>query len=61
MLRAAVTRGTGRAAASGWPSTAAAGKTGTSDDYRDAWFCGYTPTMSAVVWMGCAKTRSPKP
>ncbi|KAK3272780.1 hypothetical protein CYMTET_18942 [Cymbomonas tetramitiformis] len=52
MLRAAVTRGTGRPAASGWPSAAAAGKTGTSDDYRDAWFAGYTPAMSCVVWVG---------
>lgn len=35
----------------GWPSAAAAGKTGTSDDYRDAWFAGYTPAMSCVVWV----------
>ena len=52
MLRAAVTKGTGRAAIQGWPAAAAAGKTGTSDDYRDAWFAGYTPSMSCVVWCG---------
>ncbi|HET8528143.1 MAG TPA: transglycosylase domain-containing protein, partial [Gaiellaceae bacterium] len=29
-----------------------AGKTGTTDDYADAWFCGYTPRLSAAVWIG---------
>ena len=52
MLRAAVTKGTGRRAAQGWPSAAIAGKTGTSDDYRDAWFAGYTSSMTCVVWVG---------
>lgn len=52
MLRAAVSRGTGRAAAVGWNAANAAGKTGTSDDYRDAWFAGYTPSLACVVWAG---------
>ena len=39
-------------ATSRWPSAAAAGKTGTSDDYRDAWFAGYTPAMACTVWVG---------
>jgi membrane peptidoglycan carboxypeptidase len=30
----------------------AAGKTGTTNDYRDAWFAGYTPQMAALVWVG---------
>jgi membrane peptidoglycan carboxypeptidase len=30
----------------------AAGKTGTTTDYDDAWFVGYTPTLSTAVWMG---------
>jgi penicillin-binding protein 1A len=30
----------------------AAGKTGTSDDYHDAWFTGFTPTLSVCVWVG---------
>ena len=52
MLRAAVTRGTGRNAARGWAADKAAGKTGTSDEYRDAWFAGYTPSLACVVWCG---------
>jgi penicillin-binding protein 1A len=38
-----------RAALPGWP---AAGKTGTSQDYRDAWFVGYTGRLVAGVWLG---------
>ncbi len=30
----------------------AAGKTGTTDDHKDAWFCGMTPELTACVWMG---------
>ena len=30
----------------------AAGKTGTTSDSKDAWFCGYTPSLAAAVWMG---------
>ena len=29
-----------------------AGKTGTTDNHTDAWFCGYTPTLATCVWMG---------
>ncbi|MGQ0680304.1 MAG: transglycosylase domain-containing protein [Actinomycetota bacterium] len=32
----------------------AAGKTGTTDNFQDAWFAGYTPELTAVVWMGYA-------
>ncbi|MEE2996753.1 MAG: PBP1A family penicillin-binding protein [Pseudomonadota bacterium] len=49
MLRAVVTSGTGRAANPGRP---AAGKTGTSQDFRDAWFIGYTGELVTGVWMG---------
>jgi len=41
--------GTGVGAYFGRPS---AGKTGTTDDHTDAWFCGYTPDLTAVVWIG---------
>ena len=43
--------GTGTAADFGKP---AAGKTGTTQDNRDAWFVGYTPKLTAAVWMGYA-------
>eukprot|EP00898_Chlorokybus_atmophyticus_P000982 jgi/Chlat1/1885/Chrsp145S08694 len=56
MLKEAVKRGTGKAAVASWRDNAAsrtaAGKTGTSDDFRDAWFAGYTPYLSCVVWVG---------
>lgn len=50
MLEEVITRGTGRRAAIGRP---AAGKTGTTSDYNDAWFVGYTPDLVASVWIGC--------
>jgi membrane carboxypeptidase/penicillin-binding protein len=34
----------------------AAGKTGTTDDFRDAWFVGFTPKRTAGVWVGFDKT-----
>ncbi|MDR7556630.1 MAG: penicillin-binding protein 1A [Armatimonadota bacterium] len=49
LLKGVIERGTGRAAAIGRP---AAGKTGTTDDYRNAWFVGYTPYLSTAVWVG---------
>ena len=50
MLQATLEVGTGRKAAiDGWP---AAGKTGTSQDFRDAWFIGYTANLTAGVWLG---------
>jgi len=48
-LRAVVTNGTGRAADIGRP---AAGKTGTTQENVDAWFAGYVPGYTAVVWLG---------
>ncbi|HEY9746806.1 MAG TPA: PBP1A family penicillin-binding protein [Oculatellaceae cyanobacterium] len=49
MMQAVVTHGTGQAANIGRPM---AGKTGTSDDYRDAWFVGFTPNVVTGVWVG---------
>ena len=49
MLKGVVERGTGTRAAFGRP---AAGKTGTSQNYRDAWFIGFTPDVVTGVWVG---------
>ena len=49
MLKTVIQRGTGAAANIGVP---AAGKTGTTDDYKDASFVGYTPNIVTGVWVG---------
>lgn len=49
MMKTVVTGGTGRAANIGVPVGA---KTGTTDDYRDAWFVGFTPDIVTGVWVG---------
>jgi penicillin-binding protein 1A len=41
------------------PGRADAGKTGTTDDYADAWFCGYTPSLEATVWIGYPEAEIP--
>jgi penicillin-binding protein 1A len=56
-LRRVVSSGTGTGAAFGKPC---AGKTGTSEDYGDAWFVGYTPRLTTAVWMGYAEGQSRK-
>jgi penicillin-binding protein 1A len=49
VLEQVVIRGTGKAAAIGRP---VAGKTGTTNNYTDAWFVGYTPDLAVAVWVG---------
>lgn len=51
-LQQVIERGTGTNARIGRP---AAGKTGTAQEYRDAWFVGYTPELVASVWVGYPK------
>ncbi|MCL5036723.1 MAG: PBP1A family penicillin-binding protein [Chloroflexi bacterium] len=49
MMKDVINAGTGTRAKLDRP---AAGKTGTTDDYRDAWFIGFTPQYSTAVWLG---------
>jgi penicillin-binding protein 1A len=54
VLRGVIQAGTGTAANIGRP---AAGKTGTTSNFTNAWFVGYTPTLSTAVWMGYANNE----
>jgi penicillin-binding protein 1A len=56
MMEDVVKHGTGwRAKALGRP---VAGKTGTTNEYKDAWFVGYTPNLVASVWVGFDNAKS---
>jgi len=50
ILEGVVRSGTGKAAA--LPDRVVAGKTGTTENYGDAWFVGYTPQLATAVWVG---------
>ncbi|HEX8135454.1 MAG TPA: PBP1A family penicillin-binding protein [Actinomycetes bacterium] len=56
ILKGVIAHGTGTAAQIGRPE---AGKTGTNQEYRDAWFIGYTPQLVTAVWMGDPKGQTP--
>ena len=55
-LKDVITKGTGRREALGRPQ---AGKTGTADEYHDAWFAGFVPQMVGVSWIGFPKAQIP--
>jgi penicillin-binding protein 1A len=57
LLTAAMQRGTGRRAQ--LPKWPAAGKTGTTENYGDAWFVGYTPELVTAVWVGYPNRLQP--
>ena len=52
MLRSVLTEGTGASARASGFTHDAAGKSGTTNDQRDAWFVGFTPELLTVVWVG---------
>ena len=52
LLKGVLDRGTAASARRAGFTRPAAGKTGTTNDYKDAWFVGYTPDLLAVVWVG---------
>jgi penicillin-binding protein 1A len=56
ILTQVVDRGTGVAARLGRP---VAGKTGTSEQFKDAWFVGYTPDLVSAVWVGFPQSEVP--
>ena len=56
-LQKVVTSGTGTAAA--LASRPVAGKTGTAENFQDAWFCGYVPQLATCVWVGYPKGEIP--
>ncbi len=56
ILQDVITRGTGYRAKIGRP---VAGKTGTAQNYQDAWFAGYTPDLSTAVWVGHPEGQIP--
>jgi penicillin-binding protein 1B len=58
LLGGVVDRGTGRGVRAAGIRGPVAGKTGTTNDERDAWFAGYTPELVVVVWVGFDEPRS---
>ncbi|MEQ1573866.1 MAG: PBP1A family penicillin-binding protein [Vicinamibacterales bacterium] len=52
MMRSVINEGTGASARGAGFSADAAGKSGTTNDLRDAWFVGFTPDLLTVVWVG---------
>ncbi len=59
MMQGVVQRGTGMPAGAG-PDRPIAGKTGTSQDWQDAWFAGFTPDLVTVVWVGYDNAGEPR-
>jgi penicillin-binding protein 1A len=58
MMHDVVRRGTATRAAAALKRSDLAGKTGTTNDYIDAWFCGYQPTIVGVAWIGFDQPRA---
>ncbi|WP_419759199.1 penicillin-binding protein 1A [Acidisoma sp.] len=58
MMQGVMTRGTGRVADLGLQGWTPAGKTGTTEDFQDAWFTGFTPTRLTSTWVGFDNPQS---
>jgi penicillin-binding protein 1B len=58
MMRSVLSEGTGAAVRASGFSLDAAGKTGTTNDLRDAWFVGFTPELLTVVWVGLDENQA---
>ena len=57
VLKGVITGGTGTGANIGRPD-GSAGKTGSTEENHDAWFVGYTPTLSTAIWMGYSDSNT---
>ncbi len=57
-MKGVFTEGTATAASAYGFDRPAAGKTGTTSSYRDAWFAGFTPDLTTVVWVGADQNQS---
>jgi len=58
MMRSVLSEGTAAAVRASGFSPDAAGKTGTTNDLRDAWFVGFTPDLLTVVWVGLDENQA---
>jgi penicillin-binding protein 1B len=58
MMRSVISEGTGVGARAMGLTADAAGKTGTTNDLRDAWFVGFTPDLLTVVWVGLDENQA---
>ena len=58
MMRSVINEGTGAGARAAGFTLDAAGKSGTTNDLRDAWFVGFTPELLTVVWVGFDDNRA---
>lgn len=58
VLQKVIDRGTGRKVRALGYKAPCGGKTGTTDDYKDAWFAGYTGTLTCAVWVGMDKPKT---
>ena len=59
MMQDVVERGTATSVRAWGVRFPVGAKTGTTNDFKDAWFCGYTPQLEATVWVGYSRAEIP--